>query len=99
MYFSWRQVLWADYARIQLLCFFTKFCISFIRAYEEFGSPGSCDESVICCTWLPGVECAASWHEHFAYASLIGGWSVALMLRTELFICFYAKKRNFMKKR
>jgi hypothetical protein len=32
----------------------------FIRAYEEFGSPGSslsCDESVLCCTWLPGVEC------------------------------------------
>jgi hypothetical protein len=71
-----------DYARIQLLSFLYKvlhvlfvcaisFC--FVRAYV-FGSPGSsfsCDESVLCCTGLPGVECAASCHEDFAYAGFI----------------------------
>jgi hypothetical protein len=55
----------ADYSRIQLLSFLYKvlfvFAISFcfVRAYEKFGSAGStlsCDESVLCCTWLPGVE-------------------------------------------
>jgi hypothetical protein len=100
----------ADYSRIQLLSvslqsvacpasvlfvFAISFC--FFRAYDEFGSPGSllsCNESVLCCTWLPSLECAASWHEDFAYAGFIcfrGGWSVALMLRTELFIGFYAR--------
>jgi hypothetical protein len=63
-----------EYARFQLLSFLYKvlhvacpasvlfvFAISFgfLRAYEEFGSPG--------------------------------GWSVTLMLRTELFVCFYAR--------
>jgi hypothetical protein len=26
---------------------------------------------VLCCTWVPGVECAASCHEDFAYAGFI----------------------------
>jgi hypothetical protein len=66
--------------------FFTKSCMFGIRIiyfsyfvllpppYEEFGGLGSslsCDESVLCCIWLPGVECAASWHEDFAYAGSI----------------------------
>jgi hypothetical protein len=69
-------VLLADYSRIQLLSFFQQkiacpasvllvfailFC--FVRAYEEDGSARSslsCNESVLCCTWLPGVECTPS---------------------------------------
>jgi hypothetical protein len=31
----------------------------------------TCDESVLCCTWLSGVKCAASWHVDFAYAGFI----------------------------
>jgi hypothetical protein len=45
--------------------------VRFVRAYEEFGSPGSlfsCDKSGLCYTWLPGVEYAASWHEDFAFS-------------------------------
>jgi hypothetical protein len=72
----------ADYARIQLLSFLYKvlhvrhpcYLFCFVCAYEKFGSPGSslsCDESVVCCTGLPGVECAASCHEDFAYAGFI----------------------------
>jgi hypothetical protein len=42
------------------LCSLFRFASS---ARTRNGSPGSslsCDESVLCCTWLPGVECAAS---------------------------------------
>jgi hypothetical protein len=44
----------ASLAKIQL-----SFFLYGNRAYEEFGSSGSslsCDESVLCCTWLPGVK-------------------------------------------
>jgi hypothetical protein len=62
--------------------FFTKFCMSgihaipfcFVPVYKEFGSSGSslsCYESVLCCTWLPDVECATSWHEDFAYTGFM----------------------------
>jgi hypothetical protein len=72
----------ADYARIQLLSFLCPasvpfvFAISFcfVRAYKKLGSPGSslsCEESVLCCTGLPGVECAASCHEDFVYVGFI----------------------------
>jgi hypothetical protein len=45
-----------------VLCVFAiSFC--FVRAYEEFGIPAH--------TWLPGGECAASWHEYFVYAGFI----------------------------
>jgi hypothetical protein len=52
-----------------LFVFAFSFC--FVRAFEEFGSPSSslsCNESVLCCPWLPGVEGAASWHVYvFAF--------------------------------
>jgi hypothetical protein len=57
---------------IRAFCFRYSFC--FVRAYEKFGSHGSslsCDESVLCGTWLPGVEYVASWLEDFAYTGFI----------------------------
>jgi hypothetical protein len=68
---TWRQVLWALFWLKMLGFSFCRFCacllsvlfvfailFCFVHASEEFGSPGSsfsCEESVLCCTGLPGV--------------------------------------------
>jgi hypothetical protein len=56
----WLIILGFSFCRL-----FTKCCMSDIRAicsrYFFASSALFCDESVLCWTWLLGVECAASW--------------------------------------